>query len=134
MSDAETKTSTNTTDSMPTETDPNTQDRVRSMPCSVNGWAAVKYEKLHDLDESLRYRCRLVCADCGGQLNVTSELSKQELREAWTHLCFSSGLVAGKCPKGCRSTFSDCNINTRLVVEGRSQIVPALRPPKEDVR
>jgi len=88
---------------------------------SVNGWAAVKYEKLDDLDESLRYRCRLVCADCGGQLNVTSEFSKKELREAWTHLCFSSGLVAGKCPKGCRSTFSDCNINTRLVVEGRSQ-------------
>jgi hypothetical protein len=37
--------------------------------------------------------------------------------EAKGRVIVSSALAAGPCPKGCRSTFKDANINTDLVWE-----------------
>jgi len=54
----------------------------------------------------------LKCRDCGEVLNETEPFpDKEEGRVA-----VSSGLAAGPCPKGCRSTFSDLNMNTTLEV------------------
>ena len=50
------------------------------------------------------------CRDCGTVLNETKPFDKKD--EGWIRL--SSGLVAGPCPKGCRSTFRDMNLNTVL--------------------
>lgn len=53
---------------------------------------------------------RLRCADCGAVLNETIPVS-----DADKAICaITSGFVAGQCPNGCRSTFSDMNINTKL--------------------
>lgn len=64
-----------------------------------------------------RFQVKLVCADCGHELNRTVIFENlQALKDAWTGLCFSGPLNSGKCPKGCRSTFSDLNINVRQIV------------------
>jgi hypothetical protein len=64
-----------------------------------------------------RFLVENVCADCGEILNTSNVFENLEaLREAWTMLALSSGLVTRSCPKGCRATFSDCNINTRFVL------------------
>lgn len=55
----------------------------------------------------------LLCADCRTELNRTIQLSADELTKLNT---LSSAFAAGKCPNGCRSTFSDLNINTELVI------------------
>lgn len=52
----------------------------------------------------------LRCADCGQELNRTRPLTPDEAAFARVN----SAMVAGRCPKGCRSTFSDLNINTRI--------------------
>lgn len=54
----------------------------------------------------------LTCTDCGTELNRSHPFKPEE--EGTIRL--TSGLVAGKCPKGCRSTFSDLNLNTDLEI------------------
>lgn len=56
------------------------------------------------------------CADCGTELNSTVPLSSRQVQEEWPRLAISSALVTGSCPRGCRATFSDCNINTNMTV------------------
>jgi hypothetical protein len=50
------------------------------------------------------------CADCGEELNRTLPFPP----EAEAKIRMTSALAAGPCPKGCRSTFTDMNINTRI--------------------
>ena len=52
----------------------------------------------------------LTCADCGTVLNTTNPLPDSDKGK----VAMTSPLMAGKCPKGCRSTFSDLNMNTKL--------------------
>jgi hypothetical protein len=52
----------------------------------------------------------LRCADCGQELNRTPPLTREEANTARVF----SAMAAGRCPNGCRSTFSDLNINTRV--------------------
>ena len=54
----------------------------------------------------------LKCHDCGTELNRTGELTEGEASRAR----LNSAFAAGPCPKGCRSTFSDLNINTDIQV------------------
>ena len=71
---------------------------------------------LHDVTDQGKYVVRLRCKDCGHELNSTSEMTGAQINANWATLAIGSALVAGKCPKGCRSTFSDCNINTEMVI------------------
>lgn len=52
----------------------------------------------------------LKCADCGAELNRTPALTQEDA----AHARIFSAFAGGKCPKGCRSTFSDLNINTTI--------------------
>jgi len=52
----------------------------------------------------------LSCSDCGQELNRAENVPDDEKHRVG----MGSPLVAGKCPKGCRSTFSDMNMNTEL--------------------
>lgn len=52
----------------------------------------------------------LRCRDCRTELNSTCAVPEG----SWFHIRLSSGLVAKKCPHGCRSTCSDLNLNTEL--------------------
>ena len=52
----------------------------------------------------------LSCADCEKELDRTDPLTKKQATMARV----ASGLNSVKCPNGCRSTFSDCNWNTRI--------------------
>lgn len=63
-----------------------------------------------------QYKCTLHCGDCDNQLNETVEMTGKELGSSWTGMVMGSGFAAGKCSNGCRSTFSDLNINTKLNV------------------
>lgn len=69
-----------------------------------------------DTEQAERFEVRVLCRDCGKVLNNTVPMTQEELRRGWTHLVLSSGLVTGACPSGCRSTYSDLNVNTALVV------------------
>jgi len=52
----------------------------------------------------------LSCHDCGHELNRA-----ENVPESKKHIVsMRSPLVAFKCPNGCRSTFSDMNMNTNL--------------------
>lgn len=57
-----------------------------------------------------RYTAVLTCHDCGHELNRAVGVPENER----TQVAISSPLVAGRCPNGCRSTFSDCNLNYDL--------------------
>lgn len=59
------------------------------------------------------------CADCGEELNRTCVMTGVEVRERWGRLVLSAPLNTPRCPKGCRATFSDLNMNTDM------RIVPA---------
>ncbi len=52
----------------------------------------------------------LTCADCGHELNRARHVPEWEK----SRVSVSSALAAGLCPNKCRSTWSDCNINTNL--------------------
>lgn len=52
----------------------------------------------------------LTCRDCGQELN-RAESVPQNSKAA---VNVTSAHVAGQCPNGCRSTFSDFNINTEI--------------------
>lgn len=56
------------------------------------------------------WKATLTCADCGTVLNTAEHVPES----AKSKVALSSGLAAGPCPKGCRSTFSDMNWNTKL--------------------
>jgi hypothetical protein len=56
------------------------------------------------------------CRDCGHTLNHTTVFENlKALQDAYIHLCFTGPMLAGCCPNGCRSTFSDLNLNARMV-------------------
>lgn len=52
----------------------------------------------------------LKCHDCGSELNRAVHVPENEKGR----VSITSSFAAGQCPKGCRSTFSDLNINTDL--------------------
>ena len=52
----------------------------------------------------------LKCKDCGAELNRAEHVPEGEK----TRIAIAAPLVAGSCPNGCRSTFSDCNLNTTI--------------------
>jgi len=49
------------------------------------------------------------CADCGAELNRSRPLTKDN----YTQAVILGPIMTPACPNGCRSTFSDCNLNTR---------------------
>jgi hypothetical protein len=63
-----------------------------------------------------KFKVLLLCHDCRAQLNATVEMTAAQVYDDWTQLVMSSGFVSGKCKQGCRSTFSDLNINTTLQI------------------
>ena len=71
---------------------------------------------LDNLISDKKYTVALLCRDCGRQLNETCAMTGDEVRREWLKLVTSAALMAGKCPNGCRSTWSDCNINTEFEV------------------
>jgi hypothetical protein len=74
-----------------------------------------KMDNIQNIDDC-KFIVKLHCGDCGTVLNNTSEMSMSEIWENWTRIVLSSGFVAGKCPSGCRKTFSDLNINTHTTI------------------
>jgi hypothetical protein len=64
-----------------------------------------------DQERSMLKILVLKCNDCGAELNRTIPLAGEQLERARS---IGSVFAAGKCPNGCRSTFSDLNINTTI--------------------
>lgn len=58
----------------------------------------------------------LKCRDCGAELNRTAPFPDEERAK----ISIFSVFAAGPCPNGCRATFRDLNLNTKLVVEEES--------------
>lgn len=54
----------------------------------------------------------LKCGDCHMELNR----SEPFIPEDESKVRMTSGMAAGPCPRGCRSTFSDLNLNTSIVI------------------
>jgi len=46
------------------------------------------------------------CRECGEELNRAEGVPESDK----TFVVIGAPLMVGKCPKGCRSTFSDCNL------------------------
>lgn len=55
----------------------------------------------------------LKCGECGAELNRSVPFEEKD--ESKVRL--TSGFAAGPCPKGCRSTFSDLNLNTKIEIQ-----------------
>ncbi|MES1988412.1 MAG: hypothetical protein V4440_10335 [Pseudomonadota bacterium] len=55
----------------------------------------------------------LKCRDCGEELNRSKPFDEKDKSQ----VAISSGFAAGPCPKGCRSTFNDLNLNTQITYE-----------------
>ena len=66
--------------------------------------------KPSDLEEPRLWRAILTCRDCDTILNTAERVPESEKGR----VAVSSGFAAGPCPKGCRSSFSDLNLNTKL--------------------
>ncbi len=49
----------------------------------------------------------LTCRDCGGELNRAIGVPESKKGR----VVVGAPLMAGRCKTGCRSTFSDCNLN-----------------------
>jgi hypothetical protein len=62
------------------------------------------------------YEVKLFCRECSTELNSSIPMHGDEIRRNWTSISMGSAFCAGRCPKGCRPTFSDLNINTRLAI------------------
>lgn len=56
---------------------------------------------------------KVFCRDCGEVLNETVPFPGEEVGK----VLISSVNAAGPCPRGCRSTFTDLNLNTKCEVE-----------------
>ncbi|KKN34004.1 hypothetical protein LCGC14_0798170 [marine sediment metagenome] len=56
------------------------------------------------------WKAILKCSDCGQTLNTAEHVPKDQKGR----VAMSSGFAAGSCPRGCRATFSDLNLNTDL--------------------
>lgn len=54
----------------------------------------------------------IYCRDCETELNRTDPFPDEDEGR----VVISSAFAALSCPKGCRATFKDMNINTRLVI------------------
>lgn len=67
-------------------------------------------------DSDALHTLRVLCADCGEQLQESVPMTGRELKANWTQMAISQPLVTGSCSKGCRATFSDCNLNTNLEI------------------
>lgn len=77
---------------------------------------------LDDVKPDGCYVVMLLCAQCSGELNSTHELSGKQVVDSWARIAMGSAFAAGGCKNGCRATFSDLNINTRLsIVEANNQ-------------
>lgn len=63
----------------------------------------------HQSNEKMKVAV-LRCRDCGHELNRTDPFPDHEESKVRV----TSGLAGGACPRGCRSTFRDMNLNTRL--------------------
>jgi len=72
--------------------------------------------KSSELKDGETYHLEVLCKECGSKLAETDEMSGSEMRSDWTRLMLSAPLVTRQCPNGCRSTFSDCNINTDIEI------------------
>ncbi len=72
--------------------------------------------KLKDVQASDKYVVKAVCGDCGEPLAETHTMTGNELKKSWVMIVMGGPLVIGSCPKGCKPTFSDCNINNDLKV------------------
>ena len=59
------------------------------------------------------WRGTLKCSECGTTLNTAENVPED--KKGIVNV--SSAFAAGPCPKGCRATFSDLNINTTLTWE-----------------
>lgn len=64
--------------------------------------------------DATKYIVRLLCADCGKELNQTKPMTGEEVHNNWVLIVMGSGLFADGCPNKCRKTFSDLNINTKF--------------------
>lgn len=67
------------------------------------------------------YVVHIVCSDCGEILNSSHVMTGEDIHKNWTTMCLTSGFASKSCPKGCRSTFSDLNINTKFKIVRTNQ-------------
>ena len=64
----------------------------------------------------MMYKAVLRCSSCGAAINETENKTAKELVD--NHIMISmTSVFAGDCPKGCRPTFSDCNMRTSITYE-----------------
>lgn len=57
-----------------------------------------------------KFTCIVCCRDCGHFLAEANDVPTNE----YLRIVMSAPLVTPRCPKGCRATFSDCNLNSEL--------------------
>lgn len=64
----------------------------------------------------MKYKAVLRCGSCGAVIDKTENKAAKELIDNHFMIAMTS-VFAGSCPKGCRPTFSDCNMRTQITYE-----------------
>lgn len=65
-------------------------------------------------DDVGKYAVNVHCGDCGEIILRGQPMTGKDMAAKWILIVASAPLSTPKCPKGCRSTYSDCNANSKL--------------------
>lgn len=71
---------------------------------------------IHSVIDDKEYKILVKCADCGAIMNETVPIKGEELKSKWSQLVITAPFNIRQCKNGCRSTFSDLNLNHDLVI------------------
>jgi len=65
-------------------------------------------------DDETLYQVEAVCATCEAIIDTSRKITGKDLHKHWTMIVMGAGFSNGACPKGCKPTFTDLNIHTKL--------------------
>lgn len=77
--------------------------------------------KLADVKPEGTYVVQVLCGDCRAVLLESVDIIGDELKDAWSNLVLTKGFNTPKCKQGCRSTYSDFNINSDMTIVERQE-------------
>lgn len=72
--------------------------------------------RIADVKPEGKYVVKVVCGGCKDVLLESVEMLGDELKEAWDRLVMTKGFNTPSCPKGCRPTYDDFNINSDMEI------------------
>lgn len=81
--------------------------------------------KIKDVQPGGLYVVKVLCGGCSEALLESVVLGGTELKDAWSNLTLTKGFNTPPCPKGCRPTYLDFNINSQMKIIAQASQTPS---------